>query len=105
MVSENNESPTDWDFPHLKYTVMRRWRSVKMLSVEGFFLETKISTFHFNSTVVSVVSKPIWFQLELNLSHSYFEKRSLDCQCSTGVASNVTVQNQSVMRMMVLRVD
>jgi hypothetical protein len=60
---------------------------------EGHFLETKISTFQFNRTVVS---KRIWHQLDLNLSHAHFEKRSLDCQSSTGVDPNVTVRNQSV---------
>jgi hypothetical protein len=72
---------------------MQWLRSVKTLSVKGTYSETKISTFQFNRTVVS---KLIWHQLDLNLSHAHFEKRSLDCQSSTGVGSNVTVRNQSV---------
>ena len=55
--------------------------------------ETKIITFQYNSTVVS---KLIWLEVELNLSDGYSEKRSLDCQRSTGVDSNVTVRNPSV---------
>jgi hypothetical protein len=59
----------------------------------AFYSETKTPTFQFNSTVVS---KLICIELELNLSHAYFEHRSLDCQCSTGVGSNVTVRNRLV---------
>src|SRR6202795_2748712 len=59
----------------------------------AFYSETKPTTLHSNS---SVVSKLIWLELNLNLSHAYFEKRLLDCQCSTGVGSNVTIRNQSV---------
>jgi hypothetical protein len=66
---------------------MRWLLSVETLSVKGIYSEEKTLAFQFNSTVVSQL---IWLELNLNLSHAYFEKRSLDCQCSTGVASNVT---------------
>jgi hypothetical protein len=39
-----------------------------------------------------VVSRLIWLELDLNPNHAYFEKRSLDCQRSTGLGSNVSVE-------------
>jgi hypothetical protein len=51
------------------------------------------STFQPNNTVVSEL---LWLELELNLSHAYFEKRSLDRQRCPCVGSNVTVLNESV---------
>ena len=59
-----------------------------MVSVKAFHLETKTPTSQFNSIVVS---KYIWLKFDFNHSHAYSEKRSLDCQCSTGVGSNITV--------------
>ena len=81
------------DPPHLSFTTTRWLRSVRTLSVKEIYYETKTSTFQFNRTVVSKLS---WLEHELNLSHAYFEKRPLDCQCGTGVGSNVTIHNQSV---------
>ena len=84
------------DPPHLSFTVTRCLRSVRTLSVKEIYYETKTSTFQFNRTVVSKLSELSWLEHELNLSYAYFEKRPLDCQCGTGVGSNVTIHNQSV---------
>ena len=55
----------------------------------AFHSETKTPTSQFNSIVVS---KYIWLKFDFNHCHAYFfEKRSLNCQCSTGVGSNITV--------------
>ena len=43
-----------------------------------------------------VVSKLIWLELDFNRSHVYLEKRSLNCQYSMAVGSNVTVRSQSL---------
>ena len=60
---------------------------------EMILFRKKATTFQHNSPVVF---KNVWFELDLNLSHSYFEKSSLDRQCSTAVDPNVAVQNQLV---------
>lgn len=68
---------------------------------EGSFTrKKKILTFQYNR---SVVSKHIWLELYVNLSHPYFEKRSPDCQSSIRAGSNITVQNQSVSERMTIR--
>ena len=66
---------------------------VKTVSVNGIYSEEKTPTFQFNRTVVS---KLIQLKLDLVLGHASFKMRVLDCQCSTGVSSNVTIRNQSV---------
>jgi hypothetical protein len=69
---------------------MRRLVSAKTLSVNRVFLGDKNQTFQSNNTAVA---KLIWLELDYNLSHSYFEKSSLDCECSTAMSSNVTVRD------------
>jgi hypothetical protein len=68
-----------------------------MVSMKAFYSEIKTSTFQSNN---SVVSKLIWLELDVNLSHRYDVENPpelLDCQCSTAVGPNVvTVRNQSV---------
>ena len=92
-VSENDDRPTYLDRPHLIFTVTQWLSSVKTLSVKDHLHGNKIITFQYNSTVVS---KLTWLEIKLNLSDACSEKRSLDCQCSTGVDSNVTVRYPSV---------
>ena len=90
LASENNKRRTDLDLPHTKFTATRWLRSVKTLSVKDIYSKTTALTLESNG---SVVSKLIWLELKLNLSHAYFEKSLLDCQCSTAVDSKVTVQD------------
>ena len=58
------------------------------LSVKSILLEKQTTTFQSNGFVVS---KDIWFELDLKLSNAYLEKRALDGQSSIGVGSNVPV--------------
>ena len=98
LALERDQRPTDMDLPQLKFTATQWLGSVKTLKMEGVCLETTAPTFQFNR---SVVSKLIWLEFNLNLSHACFEKCSLCCQCGTGVNSNITVRNYQFMRMMI----
>ena len=102
LASEDNEIPTDLDLPHLTFTVTRCLLSKRTSARRVFYFNKFEITFQSNG---SVVSKLIWIELKINLSHAYFEKRSLDGQCSTRVSPDVTVRNLSVSeRMGILKI-
>jgi hypothetical protein len=77
----------------MTFTVIRWLVSASTLSVNCVLLGDKNQTFQSNN---AAVAKLIWLELELNLSHAYFEQSSLDCECSTAMSFNVTVRDHSV---------
>ena len=74
----------------MKCTATRWLLSVNMLVRRAIYSEKETTTFQSDG---SVVSKLIWFEVNLNLSNSYFEKRSPGGQCSTGVVPDIAVRN------------